>query len=214
MTYCTKCGKQNPDDAAFCGACGAPLAVTQVPAAGAAPQAGARAFVAQLTAGEHAHIYNDVTLTDERGSVVMVAKRPSLLHESFEIYDPQGQLKGRIARKMHLTHNSFEISDQDQKVLTVFSVSNSRQRGAPPKCWLDDGSGNRQATFEFGSLMNFELVKPDGTLILEGSYSPQGGGLRQGLGDLTSRRCMVNLFDQTFSPVALVGAIASIDTGT
>jgi hypothetical protein len=170
--------------------------------------------VCQMTAGEHAHIYNNVSLQDDKGEVVMVAKRPSLLHESFEIYDPQGQLKGRIARKMHLTHISFEISDPDQNVLTVFNVSNSRQRGAPPKCWLDDGSGNRQATFEFENLMSFDLVKPDGAQILEGSYSPQGGGLRQGLGNLTSRRCTINLFDQTFSPVVLVGAIASMDTGT
>jgi hypothetical protein len=99
-----RCGKQNVDQAAFCMECGAAFpgadqgVQTGSPTEGAPAQQPFATFTAEMCPGEHEHISTDVSLRDDKGVVVYLAKRLSLLHEDFEIVDSQGETKGRIDR--------------------------------------------------------------------------------------------------------------------
>lgn len=221
--YCMSCGKQNEDQAAFCVACGVALPeVKQGPPAGppaesVTSQPPFASFLAEMGPGEHEHVSSDISLKDDKGVVVYTVKRPSLLHERFEIVDSQGQTKGRVNRKMHLSHTSFEICDPDGKVLNVFNIKqhaivNGRRR--PPDCWLEDVSKNTQGKIEWvEGFFNFGLMKPDGMEIF-GVRTATEGGVLQRLRELGSRRYAIDLFDPAFSVLILAGTIAAFDVGT
>jgi hypothetical protein len=214
--YCMSCGSQNEDQAAFCAACGAPLpevvqgAPAGSPGEGAAAQQAFATFTAEMGPGAHEHIFTDVSLKDDKGAVVYIAKRPSMLHENFEIVNPQGETKGRVSRKMHLTHQSFEICDPYDNVLNVFNVG-TRRRNVPPHCWLEDASKNTQGTIEWmAGFFSFGLVKPDGSRVFNARLTTQGG-ISQKLKELGSRRYAIDLLDPAFSTMILAGTIAAID---
>jgi len=211
--YCTKCGRQNDDQAAYCVACGTPL--LQEPAASrvwdAVPQTAYRTLHAEMTAGEHQHILTNIVFKDDMGVVVFTAKRPSLIHENFDILDVGGQTQGHVSRTMHLNGSSFEISDASQNVVNVVQIR-SHRRGVPPTCWLEDDKGGKEATLEFEGFASFDLLKPDGSKILSASKASQGGGVMQELRSLTARRFSIQVFDQNFSDLQLAGTFAAIDT--
>lgn len=221
--YCTRCGRQNEDQAAFCVGCGAAFPQVEQPLSAVPPadrdlaQPPFATFTAEMGPGAHEHIFSDVFLRDNRGAVVCIAKRPSMLHENFEIVDPQGQMKGTVNRKIHLMRNSAEICDSDKKVLGVVqvkSVAHSGRRMVLPRCWLEDASGNTQARFEFttGLSWSIDLVKPDESKVFHAQLTPTGGGVRNYLKGTASKRYSIDVFDPTLSAVVLAGIIAAIDT--
>lgn len=116
---------------------------------------------------------------------------------------------------MHITHTSFEICDPYESVLKVLNVHEKARINrirVPPHCWLEDAGGNTQGTFEFTSgFFNFELVKSDGSKVLDARLAIEGG-VRQMLKDFASKRYEIDLFDPTFSALMLAGTIAAMDT--
>jgi hypothetical protein len=209
-----KCGAQNDDKASFCVACGANFREVgaAISTASASSQPATKTFHAEMTAGEHKHILTDIVFKDNGGVVVFTAKRPSLLHESFEVFDAGGQMLGHVNRKIHLMGSSFETSDASQRVISVVQIRNSRQRGRLPTCWLEDGAGDKQATVEFQGFLNFDLVKLDGSKVLSAGIASEGGGVRQELRDMMTKRFLIQVFDQTFSGLQLAGTFTALDT--
>jgi len=215
--YCTRCGRQNEDQSAFCVACGAALLnVEQSPSYGS-PVGGASAqrplvtFTAVTERGRE-NAARDISLKDDKGDVVFVAKRKPL-HQGLEICDPQGVTKGKVNHKMHFTHSSFEVCDQYGNVLTVIG-SGVHQKWSPPNCWLEDAEGNRQGKFEFARSGVFALVKSDGTTVFEARLTGLAGGegFVQRLMALATRGYTIDVFDSSFSALMLMGAIAVIET--
>jgi len=216
--YCTRCGKQNEDQSAFCVACGAAL-----PEEGQGPPAGSPVesalvqpplvtFTAEKRPLEQGHAFPDISLKDDKGDVVYVAKRRAL-HQSFEIYDSQGETKGSVNHKMHVTHGSFEVCDPYSNVLSVIGIG-PHQKMSPPNCWLEDADGNRQGKFEFTGSGTFGLVRSDGTKVFDARLTglTAGGGIVQRLKALSSRNYAIDVFDPSFSALMLMGAIAAIET--
>jgi hypothetical protein len=165
-----------------------------------------------MTAGEHKHILSNMVVKDDTGAVVFTAKRPSLLHENFDVFDAEGRPLGRVNRKVHLMGSSFEIIDAGQNVISVVEIRGSHQKGRPPNCWLEDSGGGKQATLEFDGLLSFHLLKLDGSKIFSASIAFEGGGIRQEFLDFTAKRLLIEVFDQTFYGLQLVGTLAALDT--
>ena len=215
--YCMRCGKQNEDQAAFCVACGAALPVVQQgPSAGssaerAVAQPPSVTFTAETEHLGQGYALPDISLKDDQGAVVYVAKRKPL-HQSFEIYDSQGETKGSVNHKMHATHTSFEVCDPYKNVLNVIGVG-PHNKGSPPNCWLEDASGNRQGRFEFTGLGVFGLVKSDGTKVFDARLTAltAGGGMLQRLKALAARSYAIDVLDPSFSALMLAGTIAAIE---
>jgi hypothetical protein len=216
--YCTRCGKQNEDQSAFCVACGAALLNVEQgpperpPVGGASAQPPSATFTAVTERGGQGNAARDISLKDDKGDVVYVAKRKPL-HQSFEICDSQGVTKGRVNHKMHVTHGSFEVCDQYENVLNVIG-SGPHQKWSPPNCWLEDADGNRQGKFEFTRSGIFGLFKSDGTKVFEARLTGLAGGegMVQRLMALASRGYTIDVFDPSFSALMLMGTIAVIET--
>lgn len=216
--YCMRCGKQNEDQAAFCVACGAALPDVEQgppegpPVVGTAAQQPVATFTAETELGGKGRAAPGIYLKDDKGAVVYVAKRkPS--HQSFEIYDSQGEMKGSANYKMHVTHTSFEVCDPYGNVLTVISAGGWHAAHAPQKHWLEDADGNRQGTFERMGSGTLELVKSDGTRVFDASLTAfmADEGMVQRLKALASRSYAIEVFDPSFSALMLIGAIAAIE---
>jgi hypothetical protein len=214
--YCMHCGKQNEDKTAFCVTCGEPLSEVEQgrpassPVESAVAQLSSVTYTAETGPGAQKYTSSDISLKDDKGAVVYVAKRTSPLHQNYEIDDPQGQAKGSVNHKAHITHVSFEICDQYKNVLNVIKAGPHR-KGSPPTCWLEDAGGNRQGTFEFIALGAFGLVKSDGTKVFEARLTA-GGRMFQMMKELSSRRYAINVFDPSFSALKLAGTVAAIET--
>jgi hypothetical protein len=210
--YCMRCGAPNDDQSSFCVGCGAALpdAQGEISTTGEGKQPGTTTFNVEKRAGEHKHILSDLVFKDDKGAVVLTAKRPSLLHENFDVFDAEGHTLGRVNRKVHLMGSSFEIIDAGQNVISVVQIKSS-QKGRPPNCWLEDSSGGKQATFEFDGLLSFHLLRLDGSKVLSASIAFEGGGIRQDLRDLASKRFLIEVFDQTFHGLQLAGTFAAVD---
>jgi len=216
--YCTRCGKENEDQSAFCVACGAALRSANQGTSGGSPVGGTSAqrpfatFTAVTERGGQGNAARDISLKDGKGDVVYVAKRKPL-HQGLEICDSQGVTKGKVNHKMHVTHGSFEVCDEYGKVLTVIG-SGLHQKWSPPNCWLEDAEGNKQGKFEFTRSGVFVLVRSDGTEVFEARLTGlEGGeGFVQRLMALATRGYTIEVFDSSFSALMLMGAMAVIET--
>jgi len=209
--YCPKCGKQNPDEAAYCESCGAPIGAraAAMPVANA-PLSSTR-LVAESVPGNHQHILSDISLVDAGGSPVLLAKKPSIMHLHFDVLDARGEKKGEVNHKTHLTNQSFEVSDASGALLGTIGIG-AHQKYGPPNAWMDEPAGNRFARFVFeSSILNFGLVKADGSRVFD---ARMGGGSGV-LGDLRSigkKRFEIDLYDPDFSQLLLIGSIAALDS--
>jgi hypothetical protein len=213
------CGKENADQAAFCVGCGTRFpdsAVAETPLFPAAAQAGpTMVFTAEMGAGAHKHMFTDVYLRDSAGTLLMVARRSSLIHENFAIVDSSEKAIGYLEHKEHLGHSSLMVQDENHNPMGSFQVSNVRKmalgREMPPSCWFEDAGGNKTGTLVFtGGLLGFSAVRLDGSKIFDASLSG-GGGFRQTMSAMERRSYAINLVDPGFSQTWLLTAIAAID---
>jgi hypothetical protein len=217
VKYCISCGKQSDDQAAFCAACGqkfpdesspSPVqqgAATATTAVAAAAQPGTL-LTAERGSGAHKHMLTDVFLKDASGKVLLVARKPSLLHEDYTIVDGNESVCGFMKSKSHLTHSGLGVEDASHNLQAAVQHSNfesSSQVGPlrkqnPPNCWIEDAAGNRLASIVFTNwVLGFSGVKPDGSEIFEASLAG-GTGMRQELSAMESRTYSVNLLDPGF----------------
>ena len=212
--FCTKCGKQNPDDAVYCEACGAPMSTdTTAMQAGATATQPSTRLVAESVAGNHQHVLSDISLMDATGSQVLLAKKPSMMHYHFDVFDTGGDKKGEVNHSTHLTHQDFEVRDSSGAVLGTIRVG-TRQKGRPPNAWMQDQAGNSIAKFVFEfSILNFGLVKTDGSKVF-GARMGGGSGILGNLQSIGKKRFEIDLFDPSFSLVLLIGSIAALDSAS
>ncbi len=213
--FCTSCGRESGDEAAFCEGCGHPFpSSAQAPAsAGSVPSdlPPSKRFTAQLMAGEHKHILLDLVLTDDSAGTAAVATKTSMMHEKYDVKDSEGRLMGRVERKMHFNEDSFPIADGSDNVLWVVQ-SKGGGKGRRPAIWIEDSAGNSQADLQYDGLASFNLVKFDGTPVLRAEISA-GGGIRDELSSLSTRKYAISLFDQTIQPWQLAALFAAIEAG-
>ena len=107
VKYCTKCGKQNDDQAVFCLACGqkfqdqSPPSTVQQSASVAAGAQLSTLLTVERGPGAHGHTLTDVYLRDASGKVLIVAKKPSLLHRDYVIVDGNGTVVGFLKPSTH-----------------------------------------------------------------------------------------------------------------
>ncbi|HXY55981.1 MAG TPA: zinc ribbon domain-containing protein [Nitrososphaerales archaeon] len=210
--YCPKCGKQNPDEAAYCESCGTPIGAQAVaePLANAIPSS--TRLVAESVPGSHQHILSDISLMDASGSQVMLAKKPSIMHFHFEVLDSRGGKMGEVNRKTHLTHQGFEVSDSSGALLGTIGIG-AHQKYGPPNAWVEDRAGNRLARFVFeSSILNFGLVKADGSKVFDARMGG-GSGILGDLQSIGKKRFEIDLYDPGFSQLLLIGSIAALDSG-
>jgi zinc ribbon protein len=210
--YCIKCGVQNNDDAVFCIACGTRFDGQEddLPTLAAPSEAASRTLHTEMVEGEHRHVLWDMVFKDDAGVVVFVTKRPSLLHENFEVFDHGNKMLGRVNRKTRLLKpDAYEITDEIQGVGSVL-MFRPGGRGQPPTGWLEDGLGNKLATLEFQGLLSYDLVKPGGSKILGVRLDSGGEGLRQEFRDLMKKRYRVEVFDQSFSGLQVAGIVTAL----
>jgi len=225
VKYCMKCGKQNDDQAKFCLACGqkfpdesAPSPVQQGAVAGGAAQPGTLLTV-ELGTGAHAHMLSDVYLRDASGKVLLVARKPSLLHGDYTIVDGNEAVVGFLKSSVHLTHSGLKLEDSNHNLQVVIQRSNVQSsvhvgpytQFSPPKCWIEDAYGDRVGSIVFtNSLLSFSGVWQDGSKVFDASLGG-GGGLMQELFAMTRRAYAVTLFDAGFSLPTLVAVFVVID---
>jgi hypothetical protein len=166
-------------------------------------------FVADLVPGSHQRILTDIALSDTNGNRVLLAKKPSMLHEHFEIVDPQGVKEGEVNHKQHLTHRSFEVSDLMGSLLGRVNVGVHR-RGTPPNIWVEDSSGNKVAKLGYGiGFGAFEWVRSDGTRAFT-AKTGDGSSLWERVQNF-KRRYEVDLYDTNFSPIMIVGTLVVVE---
>jgi hypothetical protein len=217
VKYCTKCGKQNDDQAVFCSACGqrfqeesAPSTVQQSASVELFPQLGTLLTV-ERGPGAHEHLITDVYLKDASGKLLLVAKKPSLLHGDYVIVDGNDSPVGFLKSSRHLTHSSMSLEDSNHNLQAVIQHSNietSTQVGPyrhrnPPKCWIEDAKGNKVGSIVFtNGLLGFSCVKQDGSKVFDASVT-SGAGLRQELSAMEHRTYAVTLFDNGFPMTTL-----------
>jgi hypothetical protein len=154
----------------------------------------------------------DLYLIDSSGKIVLVAKLQSLLHRNYTIEDNLGATAGYIEEKTHLTHKTFTLQDAGHGALGAINVSNVEVNRAPPKSWIEDGSGNRVGSiiFQMG-LTSYAVVKDDGSTILQASLSLGGGGFREAVEKFSSRAYSIQLSDQSFSPSMVLATVAALN---
>jgi hypothetical protein len=154
----------------------------------------------------------DVYLRDASGKVLMVARKPSLLHRDYVIVDGDGSVVGFLKSSTHLTHSGMSIEDSSHNLQAVVQQSNFesstqvgplRQRN-PPKCWIEDAKGNKVGSIVFTNWpLGFSCVKQDGSRVFDASLTG-GAGLRQELSAMERRNYEVTLFDPDFPLTTLV----------
>lgn len=210
MKYCTRCGAQSDDSAIFCGSCGERFPDQQPLGTHVQPQP--RLFVAEQGTGAHKHIATDVYLKDAQGNVSLVARRQSMLHLNYTIVDSTESPMGYIQHKSHLSHVTFSVEDSIHTPLGSVNISSIRSRGALPGCWIDDPSGNKQATLTFTNyIFAFNATKLDGSTIFDASFSGQGQGLRQQLSQVEHKVHGVRLYDPDFPLPVLLAVFVAVD---
>jgi hypothetical protein len=169
-------------------------------------------FTTEQGEGAHKHISTDIYLKDAQGAVALVARRQSLLHEDYTIVDRTESPVGYIGHKSHLSHSSFVVEDRDHIALGSVNLSSMREKGVPPGCWVEDASGNKQATVSYMDyLFAFSLTGLDGTSIFEASSVPSQG-VRQAFSSVEHKAHSVRLFDQGFLLPVLLAVFVAVDT--
>jgi hypothetical protein len=225
VKYCMKCGKQNEDQALFCLACGqkfqgesAPSPVLQGAAAGGATAPGTLLTV-ERGSGAHAHVLSDVYLKDASGKVLLVARKPSLLHGDYTIVDGNGVVVGFLKPSTHLTHSGMRLEDPNHNLQVEIQHSNiqsSVQVGpfvqrSPPKCWVEDSKGNTVGSIVFtGWLLSFSGVRQDGSRVFDASLAG-GAALGVELAAMMYRPYTVTLLDNSFPLPTLVAIFVVIN---
>lgn len=233
---CANCGAENDDEAIYCSSCGQRLTVQEASAEPAAPtpsppvappdtntapsKAAAEVpsappapsvFSAEMGTGTYKHLLTDVYLRDSAGSLIMVAKRQSLLNHNYRVVDASGTTIGYFSQETHLTHRTRPVEDAGHKALGVVVLGNVQKRGSPPSCWLEDSSGNRVANLAFGlGVSGFTALKPDGSRLFEASFTT-GTDAGQTLKDLGHKAYTVTLDDPGFPRIMVLATIAAID---
>jgi len=211
--YCTHCGQENADEAAFCIACGQSFGSQVQPAVQTTTQTpsptGSR-YTTEMGPGAHQHMLTDVYLKDSAGNVLLVARKQSLLHAEYTIVDGSEKTTGFIKEQTHLTHRTFSLEDVNHTLRLSVQSSNVSQNRRPPSTWLEDTSGVKIGTIEFTEgLGAFTVVRTDGSPIFEASMLG-GSGLRQDLTAVDKRAYSVNLVDQGFSAPMLLAVITAL----
>jgi hypothetical protein len=217
VKYCIHCGKANDDQAVFCIGCGQKFSEqSQSPGQQAAQSPAVQAqapsiLTAELGPGAHGHMLTDVYLRDQAGTLLLVARKKSLLHAEYTMVDGSENVVGFIEQKTHLTHRTVSFEDAGHNVQISVQVSNVEKNRAPPSCWLEDSSGNRLGSIVFtAGMMAFTGVKPDGSVIFEASFS-SGPGLTQTLSEFGHKSYAINLVDPGFTQQALLTIITALD---
>ncbi len=222
MKFCTSCGKQNDDQAAFCTGCGqrfssdssSPSAQQQEQpwTSGQSTQPTNLMFTTEREPGAHQHMLTDVSLKDASGKVLLVARKQSLLHENYNLVNAQEQVVGYISSKRHLTNISLNVENDTHSVQQIIKVSTEHRRGIPPNCWVEDTSGNKQLSIVYtNSFLGFFAAKvPDGSKLFEASLNSEAGGIRAELDALSHRAYSINLFDTGFSAIMLLSILVAL----
>jgi len=225
VKYCMSCGKQNEDQAAFCTACGKRFqdepsaSQVQQNAAASATTQQSTLLTAEKGPGAHKHMLTDVFLKDSSGKVLLVARKPSLLHENYDIVDGNEGVAGFMKPIHHLTHSGLGVEDGSHTLQAAVQRSNiesSSQLGPltrqnPPNCWIEDPVGNKLGALIFTNwVLGFSAVKPDGSRIFDVSLTG-GTGLRQQLSAMENKTYAVNLYDSTFPLPTLLAVIVVVD---
>jgi len=212
VKYCTSCGTQNDDAAVFCTSCGQRFPGAESAPEGA-PQQAAPAdttYTVELGTGAHKHMYTDLFLKDSSGALLLVAKRPSILHRNYTIVDGAESVKGFIESKEHLTQIEFDIMDPTRSVQGSVRRSNEQRRGMPPDCWLQDAAGNRQATLMYvNGYFGFNCSRVDGSTIFSVSLA-MGQGFMAMEKSLGQKKYSVELTDPTFPLATMLAVLVAV----
>ncbi len=216
MKYCTACGKENDDQAAFCTSCGHQFEGQAQPSIQqpAAPAPPATLFTAERGSGAHAHIISDIYLKDSSGKAVLIAKKQSMLHENYDVVDGAGAPAGFIETKRHLTSSTVQAEDIGRAVqasMKISSVHMGRGIRPPGQYPIEDASGAPLASIEFQEgWMSFAVAKPDGSPVFSASISG-GQGFRQEMSALSHENYSISLYDQGFPPALVLFIMVAID---
>jgi hypothetical protein len=209
MKFCTHCGIENDDDRAiFCTACGVKFSDTS----SFQPQINqAIVLTSEIGPGAHKHTPTDFYLKDAAGEVKIIARKPSLLHESYNLVDKQELEVGYITRKEHLGHKSLIVESKEHVATQVVQVSNIRQKGIPPKCWVEDPNGNKELTIEYTqSFFGFSGIGINSSKIFDASVNDSAGGIMSELNAMAHRSYTINLFDPNFSEGTLLAILIAV----
>jgi hypothetical protein len=214
VKFCMSCGKENEDGAVFCIGCGQrfpPEAANSVQPGGVTQQAPPfPVFAAEIGPGAHQHILTDVYLKDSAGKVLLVARKPSLIHSDYTIVDGTEGVQGFMKGQTHLTHKTTLVEDASHNPLGAVQASNISQNRAPPSCWVEDAAGNRLATIAYFGLMSFGAIKPDGSTIFEARLSA-GTGILHSMNELEHRAYAISLADPGFPLPMLLAVITVVE---
>ena len=196
VKYCANCGRQNEDQAEFCSACGqklpdepSPLPVQQGATASAATQQGSL-LTFEWGPGAHEHVFTDVYLKDSSGKVLLVARKPSLLHGNYTIVDGNESVTGFLKPIVHLTHSGMGLEDLNHNLQAVIQHSNIQSstrigpfvERSPPKYWIEDAQQHAWLPVSLFTnwALSFTGVRPDGSMIFDASITG-GAGPRSGI---------------------------------
>jgi hypothetical protein len=164
----------------------------------------------------------DVYLKDASGEVLLVARKPSLVHGDYVIVDGNESVVGFLKPSRHLTHSGMSLEDSNHNLQAAVQhgFSSTTQVGPyrhwnPPKCWIEDAKGNKICSIVFtNGLLGFSCVKQDGLTqrrVFDASLA-SGAGLRQELSAIARRTYAVTLLDHGFPLTTLVAISVVVDT--
>jgi hypothetical protein len=209
LKFCTYCGGENDDRAVFCTVCG-----EKFPDTSSFQQIQNQIILltTEIGVGAHKHTPTDFYLKDSTGQVKLVARRPSLLHGNYNLVDKEELVVGYITPNEHLGHKSLKVENIAHVAEQVVQVSNIRQRGIPPKCWVEDPNGNKELAIEYTeSFFGFSGLSVNGSKIFDASAnSSGGGGIISELNAMANRSFTISLSDPSFSEGTLLAILIAI----
>ena len=172
-------------------------------------------YTTERVPGAHKHILSDICVKDSSGKVVLLAKHSYTFSLNYSIVDGDGIEFGSIKSERGLRSLTFVAEDANHVPLGKVIVQVQSQTFGMPrlaKIWMEDTSGQKLFDVQYlAGLVRFTGVKEDGSKIFNGSLS-QGLGLKQELASLVHRNYTINVYDASFSSIALVSVIAALDS--
>jgi hypothetical protein len=212
LKFCTRCGKQNDDQTIFCTACGEKfLDTSSFQPRTNQIQNQVIVLTSEIGSGAHKHTPTDFYLKDSLGQVTLAARKPSLLHGNYNLVDKEELAVGYVTPKEHLGHKSLILENSAHVTDHVVQVSNIRQRGIPPKCWVEDPNGNKELTIEYThSFFAFSGINISGSKIFDASANSGGGGIMSELNAMAHRSYTISLFDPSFSQGTLLAILIAV----